>query len=342
MQTVGHNYKNISPLFDDMERLYAATSERVYKGGLIAPTFDVLFYNIANLFNEFGGTDYQFNYTEKFYDRLKLPKYDSKNIIVLFSGGKDSTATALYYKKRGYNVYLYHVRGINKSYPDEWKQAEKIAEYLDMPLYIDEYSMKGKLDIPDHPMKNMIIANGAIHYGIRENIGTKISPGNHYTNHLESDAFYYCGDDCPEMWWVYESLIEQIIPKFRMYIPLKNTNSTMNLLADDLKLTELCLSCVGAQRFRAWNKQRIESKYNIHLLENRCGTCWKCCLEYIYLCDMHKLEYNEEYYKHCLNVLKKMDKEEHGGEFTTWENLWNDYILYPIKKSHGYSTIFGH
>lgn len=333
MQTVGHTYKNISPLFDDMERLYHATSEREYKGGLIKPSFDVGFFYIVNIFNAYGHTDYQFEWVDKSYEWLDLPKYNPKNIIVLFSGGKDSTAAALHYKKKGYNVYLYHVKGINKSYPDEWKQAQKIADYLDMPLYIDEYTMKGKLDIPDHPMKNMIIANGALHYGIRENIGIKIAPGNYYTSSLEDNPFYYSGDDCVEMWDIYEMLIQAIIPGFKIYLGLKNIKSTINLLSKNVKLMELCLSCVGANRFRVWNKQRIESKYNIKLLENRCGTCWKCCLEYIYLCDNNVIEYNESYYRHCLNVLKRTNEKENEKPFTSWQDLWDDFLFYPMKCS---------
>ena len=333
MQKVGHTYKNIHPIFDELERFYYCTSEREYKGGLIKPTFDIDFSGIIYYFNTLGKTNYRFNFVEKDYEPLKLPKYDSKNMIVCFSGGKDSTATALHYKKRGYNVYLYHVKGINKSYPDEWKQAQKIAEYLDMPLYIDEYKMEGKLDIPGHPMKNMIIANGALHYGIANNIGIKLAPGTYQTSYLDDNPFYYSGDDCVEMWVEYEYILQKIIPKFKIYLGLENVKSTINLLSKDLKLMELCLSCVGAQRFRAWNKQRIESKYNIKLLENRCGTCWKCCLEYIYLCDMCQREYNKDYYKHCLNVLKKTHVEENKREFTTWEDLWDDFLFYPIKRS---------
>lgn len=333
MQKVGHTYKNIHPIFDELERFYYCTSEREYKSGLIKPTFDIDFSGIIYYFNTLGKTNYRFNFVEKDYEPLKLPKYDSKNMIVCFSGGKDSTATALHYKKRGYNVYLYHVKGINKSYPDEWKQAQKIAEYLDMPLYIDEYKMEGKLDIPDHPMKNMIIANGAIHYGIANNIGIKIAPGNYQTSYLDDNPFYYSGDDCVEMWVEYEYIIQKVIPKFKIYLGLENVKSTINLLSKDLKLMELCLSCVGAQRFRAWNKQRIESKYNIKLLENRCGTCWKCCLEYIYLCDMGQLEYNKDYYRHCLNVLKKTNETENNKPFTTWKDLWDDFLFYPIKRS---------
>lgn len=333
MQSVGHTYKNIHPLFDDMERLYYYTSEREYKSGLVKPIFDVLFSNIVYYFDVYGDTYYSFNYVEKYYDKLSLPKYDTKNIIVLFSGGKDSTATALHYKKKGYNVYLYHVKGINRSYPDEWKQAQKIADYIGLPLYIDEFKMEGKLDIPDHPMKNMIIANGALHYGIRENIGIKIAPGNYLTSYLDSNPFYYSGDDCLEMWTEYEYIIGKIIPNFKVYISLNNIKSTINLLSKDMKLMEMCLSCVGAHRFRAWNKQRIESKYNIHLLENRCGTCWKCCLEYIYLCDMGYAEYNKDYYKHCLKTLRKTNEIENDKAFTTWEDLWNDFLFYPMKRS---------
>lgn len=335
MQKIYHKYAHIHPVFDEIDRFYTLTSEKnpANSNALIKPEFDFAFVYLQDLFNEFGECDYNFTFVDKEYKKLKLPKMDSKNIIVLFSGGKDSTATAVHYKNLGYNVYLYHVRGINKSYPDEWKSAENVAKYLNLPIHFEDVEITGKLDFVEHPMKNIMIATGALNWGIQNNIGVKIAPGNYWDNWLAKPSFYFSGDDAVEMWMAYEEIIRLIIPKFRIYLGLKNFNSTLKILSKDKELLALCQSCIGAQRFRAWNHDINERKYHIKLLPNRCGSCWKCASEYIYMSDHDVLEYNADYYKHCLEVLKKHDAKENQHLFINYEDLWTGYFQYNIKQS---------
>ena len=61
--------------------------------------------------------------------------------------------------------------------------------------------------------------------------------------------------------------------------------------------------CVLPYRFRNKTKEINEQKYNVKLLPNRCGSCWKCCVEYIFLADKGVVEYNAQFYKHCLDIL---------------------------------------
>ena len=179
----------------------------------------------------------------------------------------------------------------------------------------------------------MIIVNGALQYGIKNNIGIQIATGNFLDGQIDHGIFYTSGDDMPEMWDVYEDIINHIIPDFHIFLTLSDTNETLEILSSDMKLLELCQSCIGAHRFRQWNHDNNEKKYHIHLMKNRCGSCWKCALEYIYLTDHDKLNYDKDYYRHCLEVLKKSAKRDFEEDFTTWENLWYDYFYYDIKES---------
>lgn len=337
MQKIIHSidYSPISNLINEIELFYAYTSEKTLHGqsALVKPTFDNAFKPLQSLFNEYGDNSYNFRFIDKKYEELKLPEYNSLNIIVCFSGGKDSTALAYLLKNSGYNVYLYHVKGINKAYPDEWKRAKEIANYLELPIYFDTIKFQGKLDFPEHPMKNMIIANNAIRYGITNNIGIQIATGNFLDGEIAHGIFYTSGDDMPEVWDVYEHIMQKIIPQFHMTFMLADTNETLEILMKDKQLLELTQSCVGAQRFRQWNHDNNEKKYGVKLLKNRCGSCWKCALEYIYLADHDKQEYNEGYYRHCLDVLKKSAKRDFEEDFTTWKNLWESYFLYDISQS---------
>ena len=260
--------------------------------------------------------------------------HENNDIIVAFSSGKDSTATALWYKQHGYNVYLYHAIGLNPSYPDEWKRAEEIAEYLNLPLVKEKFTLEGKKDFIEHPLKNIIIVNGAISWAVRNGVRPNIAVGN-YTSpdiaSLDNNPFYICGDDCIEMWDAYEYSMQSIIPGFKVNLCLENIQSTYEILTTDMKLFESAQSCLGPHRFRQWTHDKNESKYNIKLLKNRCGSCWKCAYEYIWLADHDLQEYNRDYYKHCIDVLVKESKREYNIKFKDSGDFWQSWFTHESK-----------
>lgn len=340
MQKINHSpeYKSVHPIFDEFERFYFATSEDSLQtsNSLIPMVFDRSFESLQGIFNKYGKQNYKFEFTDKHYSSLNVSEYDKDNVILAFSGGKDSVATALILMESNYNVYLYHVKGLKSaSYPDEWKNAQNIASYLGLPIIIDEIQLEGKLAFPEHPMKNMIIANRMLQWGIENNIGTQIEFGNYTTSILDYTAFYYAGDDCIDMWDAYESIVGEVLNDKSFYVGLDlfNLNDTLEMLAKHSELLPMCQSCLGAHRFREHNRQHVLDKYNVKLMPHRCGLCWKCAVEYIYMSDHDVLEYNEAYYKHCVDILKKANKHENKLEFTNIQDLWNVYFQYDIKQS---------
>lgn len=228
MQTLKHEYKNIHKIFDDIERFYKVVSEKqhIYKSLFDVNVFDSSFKYLVELFEEFGHINIDFKFIEENYEKLRLPKFDTKNIIVCFSGGKDSLAAALHYKQRGYNVYLYHTSNIN--HVNETDTAKELAKWLDMPIHIEYVEIEGKRDWIEHPMKNIMIANGALNWGISNNITSKITFGNFYTSNIEEEQFDLSGDDTIDMWIAYEDIIKRIIPQFKMYIGLKMIEAIQN------------------------------------------------------------------------------------------------------------------
>lgn len=329
-QRIQHSYENVSTLFDDMEVLYTTTSEAP-SGRLFELCAPQPFEKILDVFNKYYPQE-QYTLKRKQYPKLKLPEYNKKNLILCFSGGKDSVAAAVHYKKN-YNVYLYHMDGINKAYAKEYVNAENLASKLSLPLFVDKVSLSGNHRFTEHFMKNMLIANGAIHYGIQNGIGTKIAFGNYYTSVLADNVFDVCAGDCIDMWRTYEYAIKRIIPKFHIYVPLRNIATSYRLLLKNPELLPEIISCLGPYRYRQYWKTQVEEKYSVQLMPNRCGRCWKCCAEYIYFTDHNVLEYNEEYYKYCLEQLLKTQFKERGyGSFSIYE-LWNSYLFYPMSKS---------
>lgn len=333
MQRIKHEQKNVHPVFDDIEHLYALTSTKNSGGTLIPPLFDVSFQSIFELFRDYGGVDYQIDYVKKSYQKLNLPKYDPKNIIVCFSGGKDSIATAMHYKTIGYNVCLYHVTGLNKTYYDEWKYAKRSADKMNLPLIIEDMSYSGTPhEWIEHPIKNMILTNMAVQWGIRNQVGTKIATGNFRTSSIEDDVFEICAGDTQEFWRAYEKIIQRIIKPFRIYTPNLNYQTAFFALLKHPDLIESAVSCLASNRFRKQRHDWNEEKYNQHLPENRCGSCWKCAVEYIWFTDHGVFEFNEPYYHHCLDILQRTLRNE-TGRFYSLYTTWRQYFFYNMNKS---------
>ena len=343
MQTIVHtkDYTFIHPIFNEFERLYTALSnnDKPKTDALLAENpFDSSLKAFEDIFNEYGNCQTSLTYKSKKYKKLDTVIPENKNVIVTFSGGKDSTAVALHYRDAGYNVYLYHVHGLNKLFPKEQESAEAIASYLNMPLAVENVSLSGVSLYPDHPLKNIIIANMALQWGIRNGVGTFVTAGDYSTAYLDDVCFETAGDDAVEMWNTWKPIMERIIPDFKFELALTNVQDTLDSVGKDKKLLELAQSCVMTHRYKEYLHKRAEEKYRIRLMPHRCGSCWKCCLEYIYYTDKDVLDYNEAFYKHCLDVLKKTINQEEDRKHTD-DEVWSHFFFYDKSESKYYGNL---
>jgi len=338
MQTVIHDYTNLSSIFNQIELLYADISSDNSELRLLPLTFDNSFVDLYDILKENVPwcPNYVFQNTDTV--RIEVPE-ESANMVVCISGGKDSVALTQYYINKGYNVYLYHMHGINKVYPDEVEAVKRVAEYFKLPLYIENVILSGKQDFIEHPMKNYIISNGAIHYAIREHLGVNIAFGNFNESYLVYNDFNVCAGDCMDMWYAYEKIIRRYLPQFTMSIPFKTNQDTIDIMSNEPKLLELCVSCMSPYRFREHWKKRTENKYGVKLMQNRCGCCWKCASEYITYSDLGILEFNLNYYIHCLEILYHNKVKESGIKDWSIQDLWSEYFFTPIEKSQAYEEL---
>ena len=344
MQRIKHDksYSNVHWLFDGLEELYRITSSSSQDSQatrLFPVVLDERLKMILDIFEEYSTKDFEPVEFEKMStDRLRLKKFDPKNIIVCYSGGKDSFSVIRHYQKLGYNVYAYHLRGLNFHYHDEWEVAEKAAEKFGFKLIIDHVSYSGQHDWVEHPMKNMIMATMALNYGIKHDIGIKIAVGTFRTARLDEAPFDVCGGDCIEMWKVYEKFVRTLIPGFRIYVPNLNYKTAYNLLKKEPESLQFTISCMTPNRFRNQFRNRTQNRYHVDLLPNRCGCCWKCATEYVWFCEHGVLEYNEEYYKHCFEVLANASTQESGYVYNVYtvRGVWDNYFFEstePIERS---------
>lgn len=332
MQRVIHEYRNACRVFTLLDTLYAYVSDTDYEFEeelWLAPCFNSLVDILQSHLLTFQAPDIM----PLNLGHLSPVRCDTKEIIVCFSGGKDSAAVAYYYKQKGYAVHLYHATGVNKAYGDEKNAAKRIAEYLGCDLFIDKFNLLGSHKYIEHPMKNYVIANGAIHYALAKGYTPHIAFGNFSQSHLADNSFEVCGGDCIEMWDAYREIIQAVLPEFEIEIPFKTNADTFNLLIDNHELFGMAVSCMSPFRFREFWRRRTEVKYGVTIFPNRCGCCWKCCMEAMWLMDMDKADFDPEYYSHCFHILAMTIQKEYGHKAETPLSVWNYYMFYPVEQS---------
>lgn len=337
MQTVIHEYANISPIFNQIEWLYTHISDTYHPTPLVKHVLDKSFIDLCEIFEDyipdFGRVELIDYNLPKLDLLLDYEEHKNETIIVCISGGKDSVALTKYLIDKGYDVHLYHMKGINKVYPDEYRAVIDIANHFNVPYFIDTVTLSGSQRFVEHPMKNMIIANGALHYGLRKKISVNLAFGNFNESYLEYNDFAVCAGDCMDMWYAYEKIIRTIIPQFSMLIPFHNNKESLEIIERNIELLPLSISCMSPYRFREHWKKRTEKKYHVSLMEHRCGCCWKCALEAIYFMDKDAIEYNQEYYIHCIEILYANKVKETEMEDWSISDLWTEYLFYPIEES---------
>ena len=327
------------PILDDIDRAYALTSTKAkdQDGTLFNPIFDTSFQKLFDTFYDFGDEGYRVTYEDTYANTDMAKPCKNKNLILAFSGGKDSIAAAILYREMGYNVFLYHLKHINASLSDEYICAQKCADLLRMPLFIDDVKFTGKHIWTEHPMKNMLIANGALSYGIRENIGTTIAFGNYTTSLLADNVFDRCAGDCMDMWECYNVIVQRFVKDFKVLSVLESMTHTLDIISKPewRELFDNSISCLCRHSLRPYRHKWVADKFGIFLPTYRCGSCYKCCVEYVYMADHDLTEYNEDYYKYCLNQLYKVYLFENGYIYSL-DALWDSYLFYPSEKSKLY------
>lgn len=231
-------------------------------------------------------------------------------MIVCFSGGKDSTALAKKLIDDGKKIILFHVHGINKSYSSEVEHAKEIAKYLGAQIVIHNLKLIGKTDFLENPTKNQLVCSLALLFALKNGCSHTIAFGDFTTDTQKTSLFDRNWSDSKENWEAFKSYVRYYIKDFDVYMPFNTYKDSFEIISKDFYLLNKVQSCILPDRFREMTKKKNESKYNIKLLDNRCGSCWKCCVEWMMLVNKGIIEYNKDFYNHCLQFIKNKQKDE--------------------------------
>ena len=241
-----------------------------------------------------------------------LPGYSldgsDKRCLLGYSGGKDSLAMAMKLKEKGFTVTAFHVAGLNRSFTDEHLAAARTARAIGIDLVVRRVVISGSSDRPENPTKNLLTLAMMFDYGAPLGIA-------HYALGLDKED--EGGDEYNTDFNFSDSkeVLDAGIRPFRLsagyelHTELLRNGSTDSLVTvlespNGLALLGLSISCMSPFRFRATWKKTNEKKYDVQLLDSRCGSCYKCAIEYIHLASLGYCVKNEEFTKHCWEILR--------------------------------------
>lgn len=250
---------------------------------------------------------------------------NDKDILVGFSGGLDSAYCAFKLRDKGYNVILFHITNLNKAYPKEDIHAKNFAinnhfEYIEV---VAEHLAKEYFI--DNPLKDQLILASMIEYGIKNNIKLyTIGAGN--ATHIEDATIGMTVTDSIETNQYYWKGVQKYIPNIELKL-MPNDITKYDKLKYILERYPQCLndlySCISPHRFNKQLHDYNNNKYNIQLLDDRCGSCYKCCMEAILLSELGYYD-NKDFVQHCWDILAK-SKNSHR------KDLFNKKIPLDIR-----------
>lgn len=230
---------------------------------------------------------------------------ENNKVMVALSGGLDSVYLMCKLKEQGYDVYAVHVDGLNKqSIGFEQKSAKETARQAGAHYMLIKFSAP-KQAFPDNPFKNQMILSMLLDIGIKKGI-YRYALGSDWTTPLAESTVGFTLTDSIE---VNRSFWDGVKNRFKqaelIFIPDNEKKiDRLKYLADKSILNNVS-SCISPFRFRDSLHKGNESKYKIKLMQGRCGSCYKCAMEYILLVETGRLKKDTAFYNHSWEVLAK-------------------------------------
>lgn len=230
---------------------------------------------------------------------------DGWRVVVGFSGGKDSAAATLKLAADGLKPVLFHVKGVNRAYPNEWQAAEKVAALLGFPLLMLDLKLKGDTPYIENPAKNQFILGCMVDYGARHGIAN-YSQGGMAVDSCADLNFEAGFSDGHEMFDAATGLFGALLDGYRYRAVIKNdSDSLMTIARKKPAVISAMQSCMMPLRYKGSLAKANEKKFGIRLMPGRCGSCYKCASEYLHLTLAGLLKNSPSFAEHCVDVMVK-------------------------------------
>lgn len=236
---------------------------------------------------------------------LTPPSFDiptlhpNHNVMLAFSGGKDSVATAIKLKNEGKLVRLFFLQGINKSYTTEYYKAIELSKQLGLNLITWKVNQKGETDFKENPFKNGVILTLMVEAGYELGI-SQFALGNQQNDNLDNCDIHTEMSDSIEFFEMMQKYLNFI--KINTYL-INDRDAFETIYEYNPDLLDLVGSCIMPV-YRRPNIQKANLK-KFGIEGQGCGSCYKCAMEYLFKAEKGIVAENKAYQEHCKNILKK-------------------------------------
>lgn len=219
----------------------------------------------------------------------------NSEMMVTFSGGKDSTAAALRCAEEGYKVTCVNLLNleVGRNSSEKNKRICDINhfDFIKVPLRKEGYS-----DTVENPVRSLLPYCVCIDLMEEYDEAIPCVGGLHNHNTINTIVDRVSGlTDSPEIFKLFVIAIRKTFPSFKLYSVIPDQASSFYYLyyqyPESFKLTQGCMSRMGSYSFatqKRLNRNQVYLKTDLG-----CGRCYKCISDILYL---NRADGLDEYY----------------------------------------------
>ncbi len=231
-----------------------------------------------------------------------------RSAFIAFSGGKDCLATAIRAQQEGYTPHLVYISGVNKSLPSERRHAFAVAKAAGYPITEVKISIQGNKEYNEHPLKNILILCLLIDLGTKHG-ATAYGLGNIFEENSTHGSLDYDLSDSFDMIRAFNHFVRAIIPEYRYLTYIHdNLASFYTVYKHNKELIPLLSTCITPDYRKPMIHKSNVLKYGSDcVLDDMCGSCYKCADNYLYRRAFGLVKHNSAYVQRCLDAKAKFD-----------------------------------
>ena len=229
----------------------------------------------------------------------------SSRVLIGLSGGLDSVYHAARLQEQGYEVVGVHIKGLNRNSSSfEYNSVKRIARLLGLQVHVVTFNTP-RQEFADNPFKNQLVLSIMLDIGVSEGI-YRYALGSDYCTPLSESTAGFTITDAAEVNQMYWQGVQEHFPQAELIFidgDTKKAERLCYLWNKDRRLVDAVSSCIAPMRYRRHLHQQNAVKYDISLLSDRCGSCYKCCMEYLLLVHTGQINGDKRYEAKCWDVL---------------------------------------
>lgn len=233
---------------------------------------------------------------------------EGRSAFIAFSGGKDCLATAIRAQQDGYNPHLVYVSGVNKSLPSERRHAYDVAKATGYPISEIKISIQGTKEYNEHPLKNILILCLLIDHGTKHG-ATAYGLGNIFEENSAHGSLDYDLSDSFDIIKAFNTFVRSVIPSYRYLTYIHdNLASFYTVFKHNKDLIPLMSTCITPDYRKPMIHKSNVMKYGKDcVLDDMCGSCYKCADNYLYRRFFGLVRHNQSYFNRCMEAKAKFD-----------------------------------